>query len=187
MAHTPADLYDEQIELINGRKTLLFTWNPRPRFYNYNVHDENDYNLQWITMCDKIIGLERCSDTYSIIAEISDQGKLHCHGFIVLTDKIKWHKKVLPTFKNNGFVKLNKATSTNKKTFVYHYKHMDSTQEYIDRYPIIITPSTIGSVKKHLRTIKIEALHKTYKEIKRIDKPRNQNIELMFERHFNNK
>ena len=45
-----------------------------------------------------------CCHAFIIYPELTIQGNIHYHGILHVSDKVKWHKKVLPTFKYHGFV-----------------------------------------------------------------------------------
>lgn len=58
------------------------------------------------TIGDVVRQLHRCCDYYAIYPELRDHsGELHYHCTIIINDKIKYYKKVLPFFKRQGFIK----------------------------------------------------------------------------------
>lgn len=154
-------------------KVYLITWNPKPRFYNYDLHGENDYEMQWRTMIDKLCCIDRCYQLFAFVAEISDVGKLHMHGFIVVNDRVKYHKQFLPTLRNNGFIKVSKAKSLKWGTFKYHVKELSDTAPYIKCNPYVLTSENIKAVKKELALYKSLIAHsydeKGKKAIKKIN------------------
>lgn len=155
-------------EIMSEDTVYLITWNPKPRFYNYDLHGNNDYEAQWRTMLDKLLTVNRCSSKYAFVAEISDQGKLHMHGSMVIRDKVKYHKSFLPTLRNNGFVKISKATSHSWKTFKYHVKDLFATADYIKDNPIVITSDNRDDVLRELNLYKsLIAYHYDVKQIKK--------------------
>lgn len=137
----------------------LITWNPKPKFYNYDLNGENDFDMQWLTMLDKLIQVNRCSYTYAFVAEISDMGKLHMHGFLVVSDKVKYHKSFLPTLRKNGFVKVSKASSNKWKTFKYHVKDLPSTCKHVTQWPIVLTPENCKFVQKNIAVYRALVSH----------------------------
>lgn len=173
------DFYNEAwSEIEETDHVYLFTWNPKPRFYQYDKYGDNDYNNQWLTMCKKIVKLERCSKNYAIVAEISDSGKLHCHGFFVMKDKVKWIKSVLPSFKRGGFVKHAKANSHKWEVFKYHVKEIEITDSLIRDIPIVVTPFTQKEVIKCIRKVEVDvAIEKTGKVV-------NKSIVNMFSKFY---
>lgn len=105
----------------------LFTWNPKDSMEFRGLN----YKQKWIQMIMKYLcKLRKCCDKYCVVPEISDAGRLHCHGWLCITDKIKWHKSVLPYFKNNGMFKPNKLRHVNG--FVYYVKDLDVTMSLLD-------------------------------------------------------
>lgn len=111
-------------------EVILITWSPKPRFYNYSPHIDNDYAMQWRTMINVLVNT-RCLRLFCFMPEISDEGRLHMHGWFVINDKVKYHKSFLPSLKRNGFIKKNKANSHGWKTFEYHTKDIASTCKYL--------------------------------------------------------
>lgn len=148
-------------------KVLLITWNPRPRFYNYDLHGENDYNMQWRTMLDKLQWANRCLSRYAFVAEISDDGKLHMHGFMVVSDRIKYNKSFLPSLRVNGFIKVSKANSKMWKTFKYHVKDLSATSAYITDSLYVLTHENREDVHKDLTLYKALVAHSYDKMIKK--------------------
>lgn len=156
------DLFRESYHQIEEDQTLyLITWNPKPRFYSYDKLGKNDYVMQWQTMLDKLVNITRCSKLFAFVAEISDVGKLHMHGWLQLNDPIKFHKSFLPTLRKNGYLKLNKANSHNWKTVRYHVKDLYNTSMHItdDDYPIVLTPNNVKVVTKRLTILKALVLN----------------------------
>ena len=61
--------------------------------------------------CKTINFLSRCSKRFSIWPEFSEStDRLHYHGVVYITDKIKWYKQTKHVFQSLGFVKLVKIT-----------------------------------------------------------------------------
>lgn len=163
-------------------KVYLITWNPKPRFYNYQPFEENDYNLQWMTMIDVLCMADRCCSNYAFVPEISPEGKLHMHGWFIISDKVKYHKSFLPSLKRNGFIKKLPANSHGWKTFQYHVKDVQETVEYLTEFDnIVLTPDTTDSLKKRIRR------YRTLCD--KIDKPKKfaiqkQNVMLMIQNAY---
>lgn len=92
---------------MNG--SLAFTWSPDPKRFKgvrpeYQLYD----TLPIIRL------LRQCSKSFIIYPELNIQGNIHYHGIIDISDKIKWHKKVLPSFKFHGFVVLKTIFDLNQ-------------------------------------------------------------------------
>lgn len=84
---------------MNG--SLAFTWSPDPKVISPYVDPEKQYDACF----SFLILLSKCS-RFVIYSELNLSGNIHFHAIISLHDKVKWYKKVLPTFKRNGFVVL---------------------------------------------------------------------------------
>lgn len=118
------NLFHEREVQIFTKKTEVhvFTWNPSPKVFP----DDLEYKQKWEFMIRKCLKtFRRCMSYYMCIPEISDQGRLHCHGWFVIDDKIKWIKSVLPLLKRNGFIKFNKAKTI--KACEYSMKDLEET------------------------------------------------------------
>lgn len=174
----PRNLYHEAFNNINEDDyVLLFTWNPKPRFYDKTTC----YTTQWLTMLNVLKEINKCSYNYAIAAELSDSGKLHCHGFIVLQDKVKWLKSVRPRIQRGGFMKHGKANSHEWKVFKYHVKEVDVTYEMINKeVPIVLTPHSYKDVKDQLALVKMHALKQRIDDDKDKSRKLNKNILCMF-------
>lgn len=109
----------------------LITWNPKPKFYNYTPYGDNDYRLQWFTMVDVLSNAYRSLHYFAFMPEISDEGKLHMHGFFTIRDKVKYHKSFLPSLKRGGFIKKSRVNSLKWKTFKYHVKDVQDTLDHM--------------------------------------------------------
>lgn len=152
-------------DLCMASDVLLITWNPKPRFYNYDHLGENDYNLQWETMLKVLLKITRCSSLYCIIPEVSDQGKLHCHGWFNITDKRKYYKSFLPSLKRNGLVKINRCRTLKDEVFKYYRKDVDTTFQLLTdfNYPVL-SHDTVYSVKHDIAQRRLERLFELKEE-----------------------
>lgn len=147
-----ADVYwDAYGSLDSDDSIYLLTWNPQPRFYNYDHNGNNDYIMQWYTMLRTLLKSIRCLSKYAFTAEISDQGKLHIHGFLVVSDKVKYHKSFLPSLRKNGFIKLVKLKKLQRKSVKYHVKDLRETSLYFAQepeLPIVLTHDNQKEINK---------------------------------------
>lgn len=152
-------------DLCLARDVFLITWNPKPRFYNYDHLGENDYNLQWETMLKVLMKVSRCSSIFCIIPEVSDQGKLHCHGWFNRTDKRKYYKSFLPSLKRNGLVKINKCRTLSEDVFKYYKKDVDNTFDLLTdfNYPIL-SHDTVHSLKHDIAQRRLDRLFELKEE-----------------------
>ena len=87
--------------------------------------------------------LRRACRIFCVVPEISDVGRLHCHGWFVISDKIKWHKQVLHKFTRNGRFKMNEMRCT--KALCYYVKDIEITQGILN-YPVPYTHDTLRMV-----------------------------------------
>ena len=123
----------------------LFTWNPKPSFYQYDKLGNNDYKCQWVKMITVLKHINRCSKCYCLVPEISDEGKLHVHGWFRLDDKTKWLKSVKNTITNNGFIKINKLHTPIEK-IDYYYKELVQTKEMLNEMMFVLTHFTLKEI-----------------------------------------
>lgn len=133
MALSPLDLCNVcQDDIDYSIDTVyLFTWNPNKKL----MPDNDQYLLKWETMICKILKqFTRCMKWYCIMPEVSDMGRVHCHGWFVIGDKIKWLKSIKPTLQMHGHCKFNKLRHVNG--FNYYVKDIDVASNYFsDYYP----------------------------------------------------
>lgn len=127
--------WDAYADLDSDDSIYLLTWNPKPRFYNYDHNGDNDYVMQWMTMLRTLLKSLRCLSKYAFVAEISDVGKLHIHGFLTIADKVKYHRSFLPSLRNNGFIKISKLKKLQRKSVKYHVKDIKETRQYFISEP----------------------------------------------------
>jgi len=148
---TPMEIVELAVYNISYDNNIyLFTWNPRPNFYEYRKIGNNAYDRQWIEMISVLKDLRRCSEQFCIVPEISDDGKLHCHGWFALTDKIKWLKSVKKRITNNGFMKINKL-HTPIENIDYYYKEIDETKEILGHAFSVLTHFTCEEVLARIK------------------------------------
>lgn len=132
---------EEEVDLDMSTYYFL-TWNPN----NKKVATDEDYQLKWNTMIVKYISkINRCSDHYCFIPEISVMGRLHVHGWFKLTDKIKWHHSVRPMLMRNGRLKVDRMNS--KNGFYYCKKDLEDTLCIIDKYVVIVKDNLVEICK----------------------------------------
>lgn len=181
MAH-PLDCYKSSWKDIEDYdKVYLITWNPKPRFYNYSIFGENDYNVQWRTMLKVLLEANRCCSRFAFVPEISDEGKLHMHGWFVVSDRIKYHKSFLPSLNRGGFIKKSKAKKHTWDVFKYHVKEVDITQEYLNQHEnIVVTHENCKAIRAemHLYLALIEHNYNNKKAVKK------QNVMKMLENYL---
>lgn len=159
-----------QEESIKEGPIYFLTWNPKPKFYIFGGDEDHKYNYQWTLMLRQLLKLARCSNKFVIVPEIGDLGKLHCHGWFYMKDKIKWTKSVLPSLKKFGFIKLNKATVINKKSFKYYKKDLSFTKCILtDFNTIVYTPDTYSYMHDMIRFHDYNAIL-TQKDITKVKK-----------------
>lgn len=132
-------------EALNDLRTIyLFTWNPKDSFAQCD-----DPTSKWDTMICRILKhFKRCMSYYAIVPEFSDQGRLHCHGWFIIKDKIKWVKSVLPLVKRSGFMKMNKMRSS--KAFEYMKKELEETQSILHDSLLPFTHNTHDKILQQM-------------------------------------
>ena len=161
---TPMEIVEIACEQLHyDNKVYMFTWNPKPTFYEYRKLGNNDYISQWVLMISVLKEFSRCSDMYCFIPEISDEGKLHVHGWFMLSDKLKWLKSVRPLLRKNGFMKINRLHTKIEK-IDYYYKEIDETKDILNQYFYVLTHFTIGEI---LREVRQKFLYKRVKKTQR--------------------
>lgn len=128
---------------IEGSVMYAFTCNPKAQFYEHvDGVDKYDpcYQHNWKKMISVLKHLNRCCSKYLIIPETSETGKLHCHGWFVMKDSIKWKKSVKGILeKQLGFIKINKVTDNNaflKKS--YYSKDLEETLTLIGDHKLML-------------------------------------------------
>lgn len=166
--HDNIEIYKKAYGWLNpDRDIWLITWNPKPCFYQYNPNRESNYDLQWKTMLDLILPRVRCLSNYALVPEISDAGKLHLHGFYQIKDKVKYHKSFLPSLKKNGFIKVNKVSKHQWKTYQYHIKDLEVTNDFITQvWPLVVTDETSNELNRDLQLWKLSVNKQHYEEVK---------------------
>ena len=69
---TPMEIVEIACEQLHyDNKVYMFTWNPKPTFYEYRKLGNNDYISQWVLMISVLKEFSRCSDMYCFIPKIS--------------------------------------------------------------------------------------------------------------------
>lgn len=123
------------------KKKTAFTWSPNPKKI------ENYINPMW-TYQEHMLHLKklkRCCSTIELYPEFNSNGKLHWHGELTITDKIKWYKQVLPYFQYKGFVCVKEVFTD--KWATYMSKDKDMMEEILE-IKLPITKSSFTTPKK---------------------------------------
>lgn len=144
----------------------LFTWNPKTKGVFYD-----DYPRRWKEMVTILKNFNRCMSKYCIIPEISPACRLHCHGWFVIKDMIKWQKSVFGILQNNGMFKMNKLKHIHG--LKYYKKDIENTIQHI--------PNNWPLTHSNLRLILNDLYFEVWKD--KIDKKEetiNYNIEKYF-------
>lgn len=68
---------------------------------HYGICPKDQYST---SVYEVIRHLKACCDHYEISPECTTRGDIHYHLTLVLRDRVKWFKSVLPRFKRNGYV-----------------------------------------------------------------------------------
>lgn len=165
-------------------KVMLITWNPKPKFYDYSIYGPNDFNMQWRTMMELLIQAYRACCRFAFVPEVSDEGKLHMHGWYVVSDRVKYNKSFLPSLYRSGFIKKSRAKSHEFKTFKYHIKELYETHQYLNEFDgttMVITHENV-MLLKHNHALYLSLMAKKYSDLKKI-KVLKKDITKMFENY----
>lgn len=127
-----------------------FTWSVRPK--QLRIWGGDSYESQWKCMVLQLQIIKRCCDKYVILPEISDDGRLHCHGWFNVSDKIKYFKQFLPTMRRYGFIDVRKMKSPN--WFSYITKNLVTTVQVITGFDdLVLTRYNLEDVVKNIYMI----------------------------------
>lgn len=103
---------------------IAITWACAPTFHT------TDPKIGFSMALKVLRKVRLVSDDYIFYPEIGDSGSnIHFHGMIILKDKVKWFKSVLPTLKRNGFVKITKM---NEGWYDYIKKDWEIMKQILD-------------------------------------------------------
>lgn len=148
---SPMEIIELSIfDICYDNTVYLFTWNPKPVFYQYDKLGNNDYISQWLKMLSVLKGFSRVSKHFVIVPEISDEGKLHVHGWFSLDDRVKWLKSVKKSICVNGFMKINKLHTQIEK-IDYYYKDIDITRDVLGDMFQVVTELTLSDCLSEAR------------------------------------
>lgn len=139
----------------------FLTWNPKPRYIDHQKFTPNNYNLQWYTMLLTLISvMQRACSMYCFIPEIGENGKLHCHGWFLVKDMVKFHKSFLPTLRRKGFVKIDKISKLSNKSFDYYKKDLVETKRFLEDFEIIaVSHDNVDRIKLRLQQLQLKHLN----------------------------
>jgi len=148
------------IEKNDLPKLRYITWNPQKRIYAHqpNGYDPVDqsYDSSWLNMINKLKYIKRCSTKFCILPEISEAGKLHCHGWFVLSDNIKWIKQVQPLLYNNGMLRITKVKEVRKDFDGYMQEDLDDTINLMrDTKTLCLTHQTYDELFNYIKQQRI--------------------------------
>ena len=127
-------LKPKQLDLV-----IALTWTPRPR--NLTPIEQFNCYLPTLRM------LKQCSDKYAIFVELNKSGYVHFHGSVLIRDRIRWYKHVLPAFRNWGFVLIK--TDPDQGWTDYCSKEADMMSELLElELPITPGHTLLTAMKK---------------------------------------
>lgn len=157
--HSMCDRALEDIPTDTNRLYWI-TWNPKPVYY---INQPNGFNRKtctydddWIRMLDLLMTINRASKYYCITPEVSDNGKLHCHGWFVMTDKIKWIKSVYPTLYRNGMIRTRHCKVQRDDFDSYMRQEFDDTLTmFRDPKLFVLSHLTYKYLKTHINAHRI--------------------------------
>lgn len=149
----------EELALKLDSDYYFITWNPKPKFYNYDKYGNNDYNNQWHLMMKKLIRIKHISKHYVIVPEVSENGKLHCHGWFQCNDIVKYHKSFRPSLRRIGSLKTPKISTIASNSFEYYKKDLHITKQFLGKFDIIaFTPSTYAYYERTISELDKELI-----------------------------
>lgn len=157
---TPIERWQLALECVDYNYTCMaFTWSPSPSRFT-----SKKKRKQWMQMIGAgLSGFLECTSIFCMIPEIADSGRLHCHGFFQLSDKIKWFKSVLPRMEYWGWTKIKVIDSVG--WYEYCSEEIEMTQGVIGQdlvpfdYYAMERYRRINEVKK----LKLSSVMKKYK------------------------
>lgn len=98
-----------------------------------------------------------CSKHFIIYPELSRSSRLHYHGLILISDHIKYHKKIVPALKRMGHVKIDPI-----RTFADHLRWLlYIRKEWETSRYVVKAASPLLPHKKHIQHIQIPQTKKT--------------------------
>lgn len=149
-------------------KIVFITCNPKSR------HDDLSYKAKWKHMMRTIYMLKHVSYKFCIMPEISDKGRLHLHGWIVVNDKARWIL-AMKQFRRLGISRFDDQKHKGKG-LDYYKKDIETTMQILPDMHYPVTYDTIDDIWWNLHKKKVP-------KMKKIEyKPRN--IEEMFGRYI---
>lgn len=127
-------------------KVYFFTWNPKWGIC-YTKAQQQD---KWDNMIMQLRFMHQCMYYYCIVPEISDTGRLHCHGWFIIKDKIKWLKSVLPRLSRLGKFRMNEQKKRGQGHY-YYKKDLDIIGNFIEQYKIVLSHYTTEYIIQRMR------------------------------------
>lgn len=107
-----------------------FTWVPDPKEIGISP------KFQYCDTLGSIRNLNMCCEKYVIYPECTKQGNIHFHGILKINDKVKWYKKVLPSFKYHGYVCIKNQDINDQWVDYISKDYNDSFKIYNIKVPI---------------------------------------------------
>lgn len=88
-----------------------------------------------------------CMEDFKLWPELNSNGNLHWHGYIVIKDKVRWFKKVLPHMKYNCMVRIEKLHGELSKAIEYSKKDEKLMSKVISKK--LAVPLDLEFLKTH--------------------------------------
>lgn len=133
----------KQESKVEDNPIIFFTWNPHPRYDGWT------YERKWKFMYEILSHIRLSSEVYVFVPEITDQGRLHCHGWLVISNKVNWIR-FQKYVRRYGFIKIPYARNK-QKVFDYVRKDLETTIGVLTTNYYPITPQTNDMIGLNIR------------------------------------
>nr|CRY95948.1 hypothetical protein [uncultured prokaryote] len=142
---SPKEIIETAIFFVDyNNEYYFFNWNPKPKFYAYDKLGQNNHDQQWLLMLAALKTMARVSKSYCIVPELAPiTGKLHCHGWFRMDDKVKWHRSVYKYFATRGTCSF-KRIKCPIESLTYYYKEIHHTKQILQNTFCIVTDFTLS-------------------------------------------
>lgn len=102
--------YASAFQELGADYFITITYHPRCRL----LFDQFTPSAQLSATRKELVALLKLGTNFILKPELTQQGKIHYHAMLKITDKIKWYKKILPTLNAYGRMRVENIRNAEK-------------------------------------------------------------------------
>ncbi|AXH78056.1 MAG: putative replicase [Cressdnaviricota sp.] len=141
----------------------LLTCSPNP-----NVKGRKSQHIHYQYSSDiftTLSDIDRCCITFCVVPEMNKNGQIHYHGWMQITDFVKYYKSTLRKLTKLGFCKIVIAKNYKKALKEYYKKDIGKCPELYEPMPPALTHNNVRNTMRIIARAQVMAAQRDQKEL----------------------